>query len=265
MRPLGGDAFRRPGLLHRAFGADADELVEAAGGKRDLALVQMRDRFHRAIQQAAVMGDHEGRAGKARQPGLQPHRRFQVEVVGRLVQQQQVRVGEQRRGQRDAHAPAAGKLGDRPSLGGLVEPQAGEDGGGARRGGIGADGDQPVMDLGEAVRVGGLGLGQQGQPFGVALQDGVEQGHGPSGASCRTVAMRAREDRRMSPPSIVISPAMARSRVDLPAPLRPTRPMRRPGSIVRSAPFSRVRPPMRMTAPEMTKRDMAGFSAGRRR
>ena len=35
---------------------------------------------------------------------------------------------------------------------------------------------------------------------------------------------------RMSPPSSARSPAMARSKVDLPAPLRPTRPMRRPGS-----------------------------------
>jgi hypothetical protein len=107
------------------------------------------------------------------------------------------------------------------------------------------------VHLGEAVRVGGFGFRfrQQGQTFGVALQDGVE-------ASWRTVAMRARDESRISPPSMAISPAMARSRVDLPAPLRPTKPMRRPGSIVRPAPFSRVRPPMRMTAPEMTRRDM---------
>ena len=137
----------------------------------------MGDRLDRAIQQPAVVGNDQGGAGKAGQPCLQPHRRFQVEVVGRFVQQQQVRVGEQRRCQRDAHAPAAGKLGDGPSLGGFVEAQARQDGGGSGRGGVGGDGNQPVVHLGEAVRVGGFGFRQQRQPFGVALQDGVEQGH----------------------------------------------------------------------------------------
>ena len=117
---------------------------------------------------------------------------------------------------------------------------------------------QPFVDFGQPMRVGGFGFGQQSQAFRIALQHGVEQDCGPSGASCRTVAMRAREDRRMSPPSSAISPAMARSSVDLPAPLRPTRPMRRPGSIVRSAPSSSVRPPRRMTAPEMTRSDIGG-------
>ena len=246
-------------LLHRPFGADADELVEAAGGERNLALVEVGDRFHRAIEQVAVVRDDQCGAGKAGEPGFQPQRRFQVEVVGRLVEQQQVRVGEQRGCQGDAHAPAAGELADRPRLGGFVEAEAGEDGGGARRGGVGADGDQPVVHLGEAVRVGGFGFGQQGEAFGIALQDGVEQRQRPLRrflprrwpcGRARTGGFRRRRARS--------SPAMARSSVDLPAPLRPTRPMRRPGSIVRSAPFSRVRPPMRMTAPEMTRRDMGG-------
>ncbi len=79
---------------------------------------------------------------------------------------------------------------------------------------------------------------------------------GPSGACWRTVASRARVARRMSPPSGASSPAMARSRVVLPAPLRPTRPMRRPGSTVRSAPSSSVRPPRRMVRLEMTRSDM---------
>ena len=51
----------------------------------------------------------------------------------------------------------------------------------------------------------------------------------PEGASCFTSASRARAASRISPPSSGRSPAIARSRVDLPAPLRPTRPMRRPG------------------------------------
>ncbi len=99
-----------------AFGADAHELVEAAGGQGNLAAIEMRDRLHRAVQQAAVVRDDQRRAGEARQPALQPQRRFEVEVVGRLVQQQQVGVGEQRRGQRHAHPPAAGEFRHRPRL-----------------------------------------------------------------------------------------------------------------------------------------------------
>ena len=34
VRPLGRDALGGAGLLQRAFGADADEFVEAAGGER---------------------------------------------------------------------------------------------------------------------------------------------------------------------------------------------------------------------------------------
>src|SRR6202034_3638047 len=80
---------------------------------------------------------------------------------------------------------------------------------------------------------------------------------GPDGASCATVASRARAAKRISPPSSGRSPAMARNRGDLPAPLRPTSPMRRPGSTVRSAASSKVRPPRRMVAAEISRRDMA--------
>ena len=41
---------------------------------------------------------------------FQPVAGFQVEMVGGLVEQQQVRLLQQQLGQRDAHLPAAGKL-----------------------------------------------------------------------------------------------------------------------------------------------------------
>ena len=41
---------------------------------------------------------------------LQPQRAFEIEIVGRLVEQQDVRLGKQHRGERHAHAPAAGKF-----------------------------------------------------------------------------------------------------------------------------------------------------------
>ena len=61
-------------------------------------------------------------------------------MVGGLVQQQQVRGGEQHGGQGDAHAPAAGEAAHRAGLGIRVEAEAGEDGGGAGGGGVGLDG-----------------------------------------------------------------------------------------------------------------------------
>ena len=118
-------------LLQRALGADADEFVEAAGVSAILPRSRMRDGLHRAVEQAAVVRYHQGGAGKAGEPGFQPQRGFEVEMVGRFVEQQQIRVGEQRGGQGDAHAPAAGKFLHRALLGGFVEAEAGEDGGGA--------------------------------------------------------------------------------------------------------------------------------------
>ena len=40
---------------------------------------------------------------------------------------------------------------------------------------IGADRAQAFVDLGQPVGFGGVGLGEQGEAFGVALQHGVEQ------------------------------------------------------------------------------------------
>ena len=135
----------------------------------------MGDTVHAAVEQAAVVRDHQGGAGEFGEPGFQPQRGFQVQMVGRLVQQQQVGLGEQGGGQRHAHAPAAGKAVHRPRLGGGVEAEAGQDGGGAGGGGVGADGAQPLMDFGQPVGRRGVGLGQQGQPLGVALQHDIDQ------------------------------------------------------------------------------------------
>ena len=225
----------------------------------------MRPRSRKAIactarsSRHAVVRDQQHRAGEAREPGLQPQRGFQVEVVGRFVEQQQVGGGEQRGGERHAHAPAAGEFLDRALLRGLVEAQAGEDGGGAGGCGIGADRAQAFVDLGQAdgrsaVSASASRARRSGSPCRTVSSSEAS----PEGASWATVAMRARAARRISPPSSGISPAMARSRVDLPAPLRPTRPMRRPWSTVRSAPFRMARPPRRMAAPEMTRSGHGG-------
>ncbi len=86
---------------------------------------------------------------------------------------------EQHGGERHAHAPAAGEIAAGPGLGLGVEAEAGQDGGGARRGAMGLDIDQPGMDLGDPVRVAGrLGLGQQARALDIGGEHGLQQALG---------------------------------------------------------------------------------------
>ena len=61
------------------------------------------------VEELAVVADHDHRAGVALQPGFEPDQRVEVEVVGRLVEQQQVGRAHQRARQLQPHAPAAGE------------------------------------------------------------------------------------------------------------------------------------------------------------
>ena len=202
MGALGRDLRGLRGLLGGAFGLHPHELREIALVGGDLALIEMGDDVHRPVEQPAIMADDDGSPRKPRQPPFQPHRRFEVEVVGRLIQQQQVGFQEQRAGQRHAHPPAAGIGGQRPGLRGFVEAEAGEDGGGAGGGGIRADGDQPFMDLRRAI--GGrfsLQRRDQASAFGVGGQHGVEQAALPPRRFLRDMA-EARAGREADIPPI---------------------------------------------------------------
>ena len=81
----------------------------------------MHDLVDHGIEQRAVVRDDHHRAGPGREVAFQPERRLQVQVVGGLVEQKQIRCREQRRRQGDAHAPAAGKFRARPRLCRLIE------------------------------------------------------------------------------------------------------------------------------------------------
>ena len=105
----------RRGELRRALGALALEAVIAAGVERDLAALEVEDGVDDVVEQVALVADHDQRAGIALEEVLEPQRRFEVEVVRRLVEQQQVGLGEQQRGERDAHLPAARIAVERPA------------------------------------------------------------------------------------------------------------------------------------------------------
>ncbi|MCY1419210.1 hypothetical protein D9M71_347940 [compost metagenome] len=99
-------------LLRQAFGAGALEGRVAAAVERQLALLQVHHMIDHRIEEITVVGDQQQGAGVALEPLFQPEDRIQVEVVGRLVKQQQLGWAHQRLGQVQAHPPAAGEVAD---------------------------------------------------------------------------------------------------------------------------------------------------------
>ena len=151
------------------------ERVVIALVEGELAALEMDDRVDRLVEQVAVVADHEHGVGVGGEILLEPQRAFEIEIVGRLVEQQQVGLAEQHAGQRHAHAPAARKLGGRAELAVLLEAEPLENGRGARLGGVRVDVGEPHVDVGDPVRVGrGLGLGQQRGALGVGRQHRFE-------------------------------------------------------------------------------------------
>ena len=67
------------------------------------------------------MGDDQDRAGIVAQMAFEPIDRFGVEMVGRLVEQQQFGLFQQQPAQRDAAPLAAREFGDRPVVGRAAE------------------------------------------------------------------------------------------------------------------------------------------------
>ena len=161
---------------------------------------------------------------------------------------------EQRGRERDAHAPAAGEFGAGARLIGRGEAKTGENFGGARRRRMRADVGEPRLDVGDAMRiVRGLGLRQQPEPLLVRPQHdrrgGCRDRRAPpaTGGRCGSAA-RARSSRARS----AISPAIARNRVDLPEPLRPTSPTRAPVGMCAEAWSISRRPATRTDNSSMT-------------
>ena len=85
---------------------------------------------------------------------LQPQRAFEVEIVGRFVEQEQVGLAEQHGRERDPHAPAAGELRARALEIGVGKAEAGKDGGGAGGSGMRGDVGQAGVQLSDSVRIG---------------------------------------------------------------------------------------------------------------
>ena len=163
--------------LHRAlFGALAGELVVRPGPVGQLAVLQMQDAAHGAVQKPAIVADDDDRMGVFRQIAFQPQRPFKVEIVGRFVQKQIVGLREQHPRQRHPHPPAAREIRTGAQLVLKIEAQALEDRRCPRLCRPGVDIGQPVLDLGDPVRIGRvIGLGHQRRALLIRRQHGVEQ------------------------------------------------------------------------------------------
>jgi hypothetical protein len=134
----------------------------------------MQDVPHGAVQQAAIVADDENRVRVARQVAFQPERAFEVEVVGRFIQQKQIGLREQHAGQRHAHSPAARESGAGHRLLVLGKAQPLQDGRGPRLPRPGVDIGQPCLHLGDTVGV-LAGVRQQGRAFLVGCQHRLQQ------------------------------------------------------------------------------------------
>ena len=87
------------------------------------------------------------------EPVLEPQHGVEVEVVGRLVEQQQVRAAHQRLREVEAHPPAAGKARDRIRVPRFGKAQAGQQRRGARARAVAADVVEAVMQVGQRFAV----------------------------------------------------------------------------------------------------------------
>ena len=70
----------------------------------------MQDPIDGVLKQIPIVADDHHGPRIARQVILQPERPLEIEIVGGLVEQQQVGLGEQDCCQCKAHSPAAGKF-----------------------------------------------------------------------------------------------------------------------------------------------------------
>jgi hypothetical protein len=78
------------------------------------AAVELEDPAGDVVEKVAVVGDGDDRPGVLLEVALEPRHRFRVEVVGRLVEEQQVGLPEEDLAERDAPALATG---ERPDVG----------------------------------------------------------------------------------------------------------------------------------------------------
>ena len=85
-------------------------LIVVAGVHMQLLVPDLDDAVDGDVEEIAVVRDEDKGVGIAAQILFQPVAGFEIEMVGGLVEQEQIRLLQQQLGERDAHLPAAGKF-----------------------------------------------------------------------------------------------------------------------------------------------------------
>ena len=186
------------------------------------------------------MGDQDEGARVVGEEAFEPLHRVDVEVVGGLVEQQEVGVGEQRARQRDARELAAGQRQEVAVEHLVGQAEALDDAAQAAAVGVASRRLETALQLLIRLhRVAQLGtvLGEPGEALLGGAQrllelrrprrtlPGGSRARGRSRSSsgvCSCSQTRRPRARAMVPSSACSSPEMRRSRVVLPVPLRPT-------------------------------------------
>ena len=99
-----------PGVFRQGLLLELEVVVVAAGPAREPGAIQLHDAGGQAPQEGAVVGDEQDAAGVIVDPVLEPLDRAQVEMVGGLVEEQQLGVADDGPGQPHPALPAAGQL-----------------------------------------------------------------------------------------------------------------------------------------------------------
>ena len=163
--------FRLRRQLRTLFGPHFRELVVITLIIRELTVFEVQDTTDGTVQQTTVVADDDHRMRVFRQVVFQPQRAFKIKVVGRFVQQQQIRLREQNARQRHAHPPPAriGRTGLLLIM--VVKAEPLEDRGGTAFGGPGVD----IGKAGGIIRC--LCLVHQGGAFDIGGQHRIDQRH----------------------------------------------------------------------------------------
>ena len=85
----------------------AVERRKPAAIELQLLVVEVKNMRDRSVEQVAVMANQNYGVRIFREIILKPQRAFEVEIVGRFVEQQQIRFDKEKGRERNAHAPAA--------------------------------------------------------------------------------------------------------------------------------------------------------------
>ena len=164
------------------------ETVVAAGVEGKPPLVEMQDAIHGLVEKIAVVAHDQHGVRIVLDEVFEPKRTFEVEIVRRLVEEQDIRRGEERTRKRNSHPPAAREFRAWTALRSPIEAETRKDARRAGRRRMGVDIGKPGMNFPDPMRIlSRLRFGAQRRKLGMRREHGFEQGLRPAGRFLRDV------------------------------------------------------------------------------